>query len=287
MRYSHYLCVKPKQRNAGFTLVEVIIAMGILALIAVLSWRGLDAMSRTRNITNKNSAHMLTLQIALAQWRADLDAVLPDAGNLAANTNTNPNTKNKNEQKNTRFVPIDWNGNTLRIVRRASLTNANSNNYTKGAQQPTPSSATQNTELVSTATQIVAWSLQKSCPSNLAHADTDKNSQHGCWVRWQSPLLHSIGDQRNAWQQAAVWGAQTGNAQTNATQVILPAKQWQVYFFYQDEWAHPASTASALNETEWISPDGVRLVLDIAGTSNIQGQITVDWLSPTLTRSRS
>ena len=64
----------------GFTLIEVMVALGILALVAVLSWRGLDAMSRVRQSTSQTSTHMLTLQTALAQWRTDLDAALPDAG---------------------------------------------------------------------------------------------------------------------------------------------------------------------------------------------------------------
>ena len=37
----------------GFTLIEVLVAIGILALMAVLSWRGLDGMTRSQALTQQ------------------------------------------------------------------------------------------------------------------------------------------------------------------------------------------------------------------------------------------
>lgn len=253
--------------NTGFTLVEVIIAMGILALISVLSWRGLDAISRTRSITAQNSKQMLTLQIALAQWRADLDAALPDVGISAPNPS---------EGSHIKINPIDWNGNTLRIVRRASLTTTNSTSLSLD----NPTYTKQHPELVSAATQVVAWSMHANC-----YKESIKKASNNCWKRWQSPLLYSVGDQHNAWQQAAAWGAQAGN--TQSAQTILPVIKWQVSFFNKDEWINLANVATGNAQTAWEKPEAVRLELEIADTSNIQGKITLDWLSPTLNRVRN
>lgn len=64
------------RRAGGFTLIELLIAIGVLALMASLSWRGLDAMMRTQAQTRQHSDDLLTLQAGLAQWNADLDAML-------------------------------------------------------------------------------------------------------------------------------------------------------------------------------------------------------------------
>ena len=37
-----------RRRLAGFTLVELMVALFVLALVAVLSWRGLDGMPSAR-----------------------------------------------------------------------------------------------------------------------------------------------------------------------------------------------------------------------------------------------
>ncbi len=87
-----------KQR--GFTLIELLIAITLMAVLAGLSWRGLDSLMRSRDITQAQADKSAVLQTVLAQWQADLNAVQPvpsivDAGVL-------------------------WDGRTLRITRRAT-----------------------------------------------------------------------------------------------------------------------------------------------------------------------
>jgi general secretion pathway protein J len=79
----------------GFTLVELMVALFAMALLAVMSWRGLDGMSRAQAQTEARSSEVLTLQVGLEQWAADLDAMvqLPQ------------------------FTALDWNGRVLRITR--------------------------------------------------------------------------------------------------------------------------------------------------------------------------
>lgn len=49
-------------RQRGFTLLELIVAVSVLALIAVFSWRGLDAVLRTRDSLNVAQARLDALQ---------------------------------------------------------------------------------------------------------------------------------------------------------------------------------------------------------------------------------
>ncbi len=81
----------------GFTLIELLVAIAIMALMAGLSWRGLDGMARAQSQISARSDALLTLQTGLAQWTADLDAILQIPGSEA----------------------LDWDGRALRIPRRA------------------------------------------------------------------------------------------------------------------------------------------------------------------------
>lgn len=65
----------PRRRStAGFTLLELIVAASILALIAVFSWRGLDALIRERDAIAASQATIDALQRAFA--RIERDALL-------------------------------------------------------------------------------------------------------------------------------------------------------------------------------------------------------------------
>jgi general secretion pathway protein J len=86
------------RRERGFTLVEMLVALFAMALLAIMSWRGLDGMTRAQAQTQARADEVLTLQVGLAQWTADLDAIieLPPLRSL------------------------DWNGRVLRIARRGT-----------------------------------------------------------------------------------------------------------------------------------------------------------------------
>jgi general secretion pathway protein J len=58
--------------RSGFTLIEVLISLFIMALMAAMSWQGVDMVMRTRDTAQKRLDHLLRLQSVLAQWEIDL-----------------------------------------------------------------------------------------------------------------------------------------------------------------------------------------------------------------------
>jgi general secretion pathway protein J len=62
-----------KQR--GFTLVEVLVAMMIMAMLAVMAWQGVDGIVRARNYSQARLEQTLRLNTVIAQWEQDLAAV--------------------------------------------------------------------------------------------------------------------------------------------------------------------------------------------------------------------
>lgn len=86
------------QKSGGFTLIEVLVASAILALMALISWRGLDGMAKAQFSLQSRSDANQTLQVGLSQWRTDLD-----------NMSNLPNVPS-----------LDWDGRVLRITRQHS-----------------------------------------------------------------------------------------------------------------------------------------------------------------------
>ena len=90
--------MRRRAASRGFTLVELLVALFALALLAIMSWRGLDGMTRAQAQTEARADEALTLQVGLAQWAADLDALVQQPQTAA----------------------IEWNGRVLRMTRRST-----------------------------------------------------------------------------------------------------------------------------------------------------------------------
>ena len=61
--------------DAGFTLVEVLVAMTVMAIMAVMSWQGVDGIVRTRNAMQERLEATLRLNTVVAQWDQDLGSI--------------------------------------------------------------------------------------------------------------------------------------------------------------------------------------------------------------------
>lgn len=80
----------------GFTLVEVLVALSLMAVVAGMAWRGLDGIARARTVSEASVEQTLRLNTVLAQWQQDLQSIYGTAG-----------------------VPaLSFDGATLRLVRR-------------------------------------------------------------------------------------------------------------------------------------------------------------------------
>lgn len=66
---------QPSHGAHGFTLVEVLVALSIMAIIAMMAWQGVDGIVRTRAASNERLEQTLRLNTVLAQWERDLQAV--------------------------------------------------------------------------------------------------------------------------------------------------------------------------------------------------------------------
>ncbi|HEY1090705.1 MAG TPA: prepilin-type N-terminal cleavage/methylation domain-containing protein [Burkholderiaceae bacterium] len=59
-------------RARGFTLIEVLVALLIMAVMALLAWTGIDTMLRTREQAQGQLELTMRLQTVLGQWEQDL-----------------------------------------------------------------------------------------------------------------------------------------------------------------------------------------------------------------------
>ncbi len=260
----------------GFTLIELLVAISVLALMAVLSWQGLDGMSRAQSQTQQRANEVLTLQAGLAQWSTDLDALV------------------QTEQLNA----IDWNGQVLRITRRSAATSADG--LPTGLSVVAWSQRAVASSDGSTSSQWLRWE---------SPALQTRGDLAGAWqraARWaQNP---SDEDQRlevaiapllqwqvfyyraDAWVNPLSSDASTPAAPANplagtnsaaggsATGVFSPS----VNLGSAPAGATPTAAAPAPLAGLVAIPEGVRLVLTLAPGQAISGVLTRDWVRPTL-----
>ncbi len=227
--------------SKGFTLIEVLVAIGILALMAVMSWRGLDGMTRSQAQTQQRMDEVQTLQTGLAQWSADLDALIAQP----------------------QFNAIEWDGLVLRLTRRSSAADADG-------------------------LLVVGWTRRVIDGT-------------GYWLRWQSPPVRSRAALTDAWQQAVLWAQNPGEEARKREVTVTPLDQWQIFYFRNDAWSNPQSSAGAVLPSIPVSgaagtvvtvssqpiPDGVRLVLTLPPGQALSGTLTRDWVRPTLGGGKS
>jgi general secretion pathway protein J len=221
----------PRQQR-GFTLIELLIALGLMAVLAGLSWRGLDQLMRTKQVTQAQVDQTAVLQTVLAQWQADLNAVRPvpqlsDAG-------------------------VAWDGKVLRLTRRAT------------AWQPDGRDA---------GLWVVAWTL--------------RDQQ---WRRWQSPPLQSRAAVQQAWAQAQRWGQNPGSDDLPLETPLVPADAWQLLYYRSNAWTNPLSadgSSPTSGNSATALPDAIRLLIDLPASTGAPGRITLDWVRPNFSNTKS
>jgi len=59
----------------GFTLVEVLVALAVMAVMAGMAWQGVDGIVRARDASQGRLEQSLRLDSVVAQWEQDLAAI--------------------------------------------------------------------------------------------------------------------------------------------------------------------------------------------------------------------
>jgi general secretion pathway protein J len=61
--------------DGGFTLVEVLVALLIMAVLSTMTWQGIDGIVRSRDISQAQMERTSRLNTVMAQWDQDLMSV--------------------------------------------------------------------------------------------------------------------------------------------------------------------------------------------------------------------
>lgn len=238
----------------GFTLIEVLVAISVMALMSLMVWRGLDGMLRTQSSLQTRADEVRTLQAGLAQWQTDLDQLAELPGTPS----------------------WDWDGRVLRLTRRSAEGPANVA-MTDGDNPPGAS------------VRVVAWTWRVD-PGRPGGGDwqrwqsgplTQRPDWQTAWAlaqQWgQTPTESTRAGQvqihpLSGWQLFVHRGGSWANPLSS--DVVTPNNVQP---------GTPAGRGTAGNTT----PDGVRLVLSLPPGPAGSGTLSLDWVRPTLSGAPS
>ena len=96
----------------GFTLLELMVAMAIFAMLAVAGWQVFDGVNRARERAQFHADNLAVLQYAYLQLQQDMGQMIPyqavntqDANSLINNASTNNAASNNTSNSNQENVP--------------------------------------------------------------------------------------------------------------------------------------------------------------------------------------
>ncbi|WP_201543165.1 type II secretion system minor pseudopilin GspJ [Psychrobacter immobilis] len=90
--------------NHGFTLLELMVAMAIFAMLAVAGWQVFDGVTRARERAQFHADNLAVLQYAYLQLQQDMNQMIPyqavdtQGANSLINNTGNDNTNNSNQE---------------------------------------------------------------------------------------------------------------------------------------------------------------------------------------------
>ncbi len=69
---------------------------------------------------------------------------------------------------------------------------------------------------------------------------------------------------------------------------MLPLLQWQLTYFRGNAWVHPLSSSEGkANEINSDMPDAIRLQIDLPNSTGLNGRLTLDWVRPDFSNTKS
>ncbi len=233
----------------GFTLIELLVSLAVMALLALLSWRGLDGMTRAQVNMRERMDEVLTLQIGLTQWSADLDAVMETA----------------------QVSGIDYDGRVLRLTRHDTSSEGGPLRVVGWARRVIEGHANgrgswarwQSPPLRTQAELLDAWAQAQLWGQNPGAAQKQREVAVVGLDQWQIFFFR-----HNAWSNPQSAASATGASTAPAGAASIPSAQ---------------AAGSALAPL----PDGIRLVLTLASGQPLTGALTKDWIRPVLGGGKS
>lgn len=111
--------MRRRQAYAGFTLVEVMIAITIMAVLSVMAWRGLDSVSRANTMLEQRTEDMARLLRALDQLERDL--ALRATTELPSSTSDAPQAAAANTANTAPLAAAELLPASLQVRRQAGL----------------------------------------------------------------------------------------------------------------------------------------------------------------------
>ena len=227
----------------GFTLIEVLVAISVMALMSLMAWRGLDGMLRTQSSLQTRSDEVRTLQTGLAQWQTDLDQLVELSGTPS----------------------WDWDGKVLRLTRRAAL----------GAEVQVVAWTWRNNPGRPGGGDWVRW---QSAPVHLRGDWQNAWNLAQEWSQTPTPgskagevVVHPL----SGWQLFV----HRGGSWTNplSSDAVTPGSPTSTNG--NTSGTPLTATGAAASGTP---PDGVRLILTLPPGPSGAGVLTLDWIRPTL-----
>ena len=107
------------REQRGFTLLELMVAMAIFAMLAVAGWQVFDSVNRARERAQFHADNLAVLQYAYLQLQQDMGQIIPyqavntqndnaltNASNIGTSNNTNSNSNANNSSQENALQPI-------------------------------------------------------------------------------------------------------------------------------------------------------------------------------------
>lgn len=234
----------------GFTLIELLVALAAMAVMAGLSWRGLDGMVRAQSQIQQRADAVLTLQAGLTQWSSDLDGLMQL-----------PRTKT-----------LDWDGRGLRLVRRSTVQPGDGLLVVAWARRNVDGTDQwlrwQSPPQFSKSELQIAWAQAAQWAQNPGDAEKKYEVRITPLAQWQIYYFRG-----NAWTNPL--------SSDNTKPPVLPASSDNTNTNVPGGLVR---RGPPLENADLALPDGVRLVLTLPAGQAINGLITHDWVRPALAR---
>jgi general secretion pathway protein J len=122
---------------------------------------------------------------------------------------------------------------------------------------------------------VVAWTL--------------RNNQ---WLRWQSAPVQTRAALQQAWTQAERWGQNPSSDDAALETLLVPLDAWQLTYFRGNAWTNPLSSAGNTDAksnapSQGALPDAIRLQIDLPASTGVRGRLTLDWVRPNFSNTKT